>query len=370
MKLFANTWLMTIATAFLLLYALSDAYFGHLFVSHALLLISIVLLMFDVHLQFKTKQPNSISAEETEHNTVVHTALEEIENQCHFFKDELQQVQSIVSSASDSLTGSVSGLDNNNKNQQDILQKLVNNLRDIIVDTGSTVENNSDINTFPHQTEVIVESFIDTIIHLQKNNHTLQKQIDQVTLKFNAIQQLLHHNSNEIPLTEEVFKHKFYQINSTVKGINSNINTVRSLLKELNQTDITIIKKAQLDLHSMWNKTSQFNQEITAYSQNLAQLSEEIQQHILSSVTSLQSEDVILQLTEHMLKRSSQMEEALSNLQRLYQTTEKNGPFPQSEAERLARFKTLSQTLKENFANLTSNPVAQKNMTPGEIELF
>jgi len=370
MKLFANTWLMTSATAFLLLYALTDAYFGHLFVSHALLLISIVLLMFNVHLQFKSKKQQPISMDDTEHNTIVHTTLEEIENQCRFFKDELQQVQGIVSSATDNLTGSVSGLDTNNKNQQDILQKLVNNLRDIIVDTGSTVENNSDINTFPHQTEVIVESFIDTIIHLQKNNHTLQKQIDQVTLKFNAIQQLLHHDSKETPLTEEVFKHKFYQINSTVKGINSNINTVRSLLKELNQTDITIIKKAQLDLHNMWNKTSQFNQEISSYSKNLAQLSVEIQQHILSSVTSLQSEDVILQLTEHMLKRSNQMETALNSLQTLYQTASKNAPFPQSEAERLARFKTLSQTLKENFASLTNNPVAQKNMTPGEVELF
>ncbi|MDQ7075679.1 MAG: hypothetical protein Q9O24_11135 [Gammaproteobacteria bacterium] len=323
MKLFANPWLIVTATAFLLLYALTDAYFGHLFVSHALLLISIVLLMFNVHLQFKADRQRPNSKGDNEHNSVVHTALEEIANQCAFFKDELQQVQSIVSSASDNLTGSVSSLDNNNKNQQDILQKLVNNLRAIIVDTGSTVENNSDINTFPHQTEVIVESFIDTIIHLQKNNNTLQKQIDQVTLKFNAIQQLLHHDSSEIPLTEEVFKHKFYQINSTVKGIHSNINTIRSLLKELNQTDITIIKKAQLDVHSMWNKTSQFNQEISAYSHNLSQLGEEIQQHILNSVTSLQSEDVILQLTEHMVKRSQQMETALNSLQRLHQAAKK-----------------------------------------------
>lgn len=122
----------------------------------------------------------------------------------------------------------------------------------------------------------------------------------------------------------------------------------------------------------LMEKSRSFNQDVEQSAAEISDIAGVVDQEVRQAVTSLQFQDMVTQILGYMSGRVKNLESLLDNLARLSLVKEGDEDLDrwQDCEKRLQEFKNGLARASEILEGASHNPVSQKSMDQGSIELF
>jgi len=327
-------------------------------------------------------------------------AIQQIAAQFNTVSNDLEQVKSIISDSTSNLSESVTGIHAETTNQNQILDDLIDKLLALTSQSRDEGDQES-VGNFTKETERIVSKFIQTIREMSSTSESitgdfgnmfdrindvvnLLDDVDQITSQTNllalnaAIEAARAGEAGRgfAVVADEVrsLSHRTAQFSDEIRGLTTStrdsISSVQATLDSITNTDMAVIEDAQSEISDMWQQTQSINENILSRTGQITELSESIQTHIQKGVMSLQSDDMVSQLMDHLNVKIDSLQLFIN------QIIELHGQANDDQTEeglklRAQKMNDLAQQSQASFASLSSSKaVLNQNMDVGEIELF
>ncbi|HGX92566.1 MAG TPA: hypothetical protein ENK35_04545 [Candidatus Tenderia sp.] len=337
----------------------------------------------------------------SQHNRYIDTASDTITTQFSLMREELSQALNIVNSATSKLSKSFTGLKSDSTTQKEQLRELVDRLLEVTRGTEHR-EQSEGIERFSQESENISEVFVSTIKNMKEASANIARNFDEMDRQFNEVVKLLN-DVNEITsqtnllalnaaieaarageagrgfavVAEEVRSLSFRteQFSNQIRDLVS--NTQRSIadssetVQHIASTDMSVPLSSQGSIKDIWHEMQHLNERVMGQSDVIGDLSESIQRHVVEGVISLQFEDIVAQLVDHISRRSDALQEFVD------QVVAANAGVEDCSENRLAqlrlRLEKLSQLVESSparFAGLEHKAVSQQSVDIGDVSLF
>ncbi|MFV2061144.1 MAG: methyl-accepting chemotaxis protein [Gammaproteobacteria bacterium] len=158
------------------------------------------------------------------------------------------------------------------------------------------------------------------------------------------------------------------QIKEVVNNAHVNIDKAQKSISSMASKDMSVAIQSKQRVEEMFEQVGEINEFIEVKLSDISQISEQINNSVGVAVRSLQFEDIVRQLVEHINLRIVGVEESF----RLINNSVVNDGNEIS-AEYIDELKLMHENIKNNIligAENSGNPVSQKSMDEGAIELF
>lgn len=326
-----------------------------------------------------------------ENRVLLNTIIEDVSLQIGTIKSEVERVQSLVTGAIGNLQKSFDGLNQKTQTQKFVAENLLNALTDTTTEK-KTESDSINFRTFIVETEQVLEYFVDNVVDTSKSSMLLMHKIDDMNHSIESIVTLLDDvraisdKTNLLALNasieaarageagrgfsvvaDEVRKlaiqsHEFNdQINSVVVKTIDNMESARELITVLASKDMNAALNSKKRVNEMTDEISQLNNSAESSTQELSQITADINQQVAIAVRALQFEDMVIQLIQQLKTRiefSSSVLTKIISLENSDSTT---------KTDQLQQLISEMNNLK---TSLTRDVVQQESMDEGEIELF
>jgi len=143
-------------------------------------------------------------------------------------------------------------------------------------------------------------------------------------------------------------------IKSSISAANNSVDSVKSINME---TQL----ESKDQVNEMWGEVGKLTEKTTEQSQLINDIAHHIQQHVSSSILSLQFEDLTVQSIEHVSTRLKTLQQLAGYTKPLYLNNSDKASLTTLKSQ-LAQAKTGSRQFELNSQ--------QQNMQEGNIELF
>jgi len=158
------------------------------------------------------------------------------------------------------------------------------------------------------------------------------------------------------------------QIGDSVDGISNALQAVESAIFEMAEQESKLVDDATGKVEGLIEKSKGFNQGVAESAEEISQISEQVGAEVGAAITSLQFQDMASQLIGHVNGRLQNMSPILESLGDFTQAQQQS---EQEELEiRLESLLVRLQDVSTRVENVQHNPVSQKSMDEGDIELF
>lgn len=307
---------------------------------------------------------------------------------------DLDQLISIIGSATNSLSGSFTNLENDSMGQQQILQNLIDQL--VKVAAGDEhAEQTSGITRFATETEAIVGNFVGTFRSVRTASDQMTESFRYMTERVSKVVGMLN-EVNEITsqtnllslnaaieaarageagrgfavVADEVRKlsQRTSEFNNQIRG---QLNEIETSIAKVNETvyavasiDMSAAENSQLQMSGMWEQMRQLNARVVAQSSSITELSDKIKQHVQVGVVSLQFEDMARQLIEHTRRRVELMSDSVHEL------TRSMGRHFNDVDSLATALQQCNQSLAPRLEAVSHKSVAQHGVSTGSVDLF
>ncbi len=310
--------------------------------------------------------------------------------QLEHLRVEVDQVGGLVHSATDTMSGSFTRLEGASSNQQQMLRQLVGQLMQVASGTEHQRQSAS-IGRFAEETQQLVQDFID---NLQKTRATgnlistnfarMHQHVDSVVKLLNDVSAITSQTNllalnaaieaarageagrgfavvaDEVRSLSQRTDQFSAQIRQIVSEIEASISQVDPDVEAVAHMDLGIADRSRERVSEMWGEMARLNEEVTRQSGQISEISVRIQEYVNSGVISLQFEDMVTQLLEHMRKRLTGMTGFTTALA---QAATGTGDRSAAATDALARW-------QGEFAGLERKSVSQQSVDTGDVELF
>lgn len=311
-------------------------------------------------------------------------------------KTESQQVQGILADAIEKLVGSFTGLEEQSRRQQALALTLTHT--DTQGDAGSM-----NFETFLQEIDRSLRTFVDSAAHNSETARDLVQKMNTANTQFQGVLSMLGEvkkiadQTNLLAINaaveaaragaagkgfavvaEEVRSlsirsNKFSeQIGESVSGIAEALNTVEKVIQEMASQDDQVVSTAQQQVGALMEKSSVFNRNVQNSAAEISSVSEQVGLEVRSAVTSMQFQDMSTQVMGHINKRVEVLDSVLSSLAQLplaCQSMEEQDLYADCEG-RIKHFKQGIVEASSLIEQARHNPVSQKSLDEGDIELF
>jgi len=315
-------------------------------------------------------------------------------------KSELSQVKNIIVDAIGDLQNSFSGLNVHSRAQEQIVVSLIENMAsqndDSEVDDSNT---KLSFAQFASETKTVMTYFVDQVVGVSRESMMMVHVIDDIAVQMVQVVDLLSDvkiiadQTNLLALNaaieaaragdagrgfavvaDEVRKlsknsNKFSeQIKEVVNNAHLNIDKAQKSISSMASKDMSVAIQSKIRVEEMFEQVGEINEFIEEKLGDISHISDEINDSVGVAIRSLQFEDIVRQLVEHINERIIGVEESFLLVSNSLANDNSRYSFQHVE-----ELKEMQQHIKNNIligVVNSGNPVSQKSMDEGEIELF
>jgi methyl-accepting chemotaxis protein len=313
--------------------------------------------------------------------------------------DMTAQAQSVMTSATQKLAGSLTGLKHESSDQREMLRALVEDLLSLAT-SEDHIKESEGLYKFTQETQGIINEFISTVQQLKEGGdeiarkfaymndqvsqvggllndiNTINKQTDLLALNA-AIEAarageagrgfaVVADEVRNLAQRTNVFSG---QIKLMLENIGTAIREVDAAVVTASSVDLGVAAKSQDNVHHMWEEMKVLNTHAGEQSRQITEVSEKIHALVMQGVLSLQFEDIVRQMLDQIRERALAIEEYLSGFIDLHlDSLEKDG-LKRLE-QRIKTLEEMDARAHDNFARISGKTFSQSNVDAGDVELF
>jgi len=312
-------------------------------------------------------------------------------------ENETAQVKGLVSGAIEGLSTSFYQLNEKSQEQKEIVGSVIEDMSSTSASSGGGDSSASNINEFIESTKEILDHFVENMVETSVESMRLVYSLDEMWEKINKIFSVidnLHGISDQTNLlalnaTIEAARAGEYgrgfavvasevrklsmssnefsnDINAMVKDAMSGIQESRDVIKRIAAKDTNIVLTSKTRVEDMMVSIEEL-QEATNNSLSIVDdMAGDIRNSVNAAVTSLQFEDMVVQLCDHIGNRTLVVAGFIDEFESAIDSVSKDGLGMKS----LNRVKLACDGLIENISSVEHKAVGQSGMGSGEAELF
>lgn len=262
-----------------------------------LVLLALWALADDVELRSEPRDPMPDSGELFSYGQLRNEAMANLAEQFGRVRDELEQICGIIGDATESLSGSVTGLHNASSNQRVALEALLTQLRARTAETRE-LGCRETVGHLGEEADGLITRFSEALESVSFSGNTVKKLAERLAVSARD----LSDREDSAGLAEELRR---------IAGMAA---AVADEAKTLTAGSQPLILEARDGVQQMSRKSRELDRTITEHTEAISELSEDIQRHVQEGVRSLQYEDMVSQLTVHMSQRVEVLESYIQSL--------------------------------------------------------
>ncbi len=381
-----------------------------LILSPAAALSGLLVLCFWIIMTIRSEQPDAASkrlcfkdkAERESLDNAVHGLVLGLDagftSVAHQMRDELASIRNLVSDAVKTLQQSFEGLSQQVNMQQAIVNELVSGMKG--AEDGQS--NKGSFAAFTEHTDEVLRYFIDYVVNLSAGSMNMVGQIDDMSDRMNEVDNLLDDvkaiadQTNLLALNaaieaaragdsgrgfavvaDEVRKlsQRSARFNEEIRTVlaaaQENVNDARATVGELASKDMNFALKSKSRVDEMMKHINTVNKKTEAHIAKISDITSCIDSHVGDAVRSLQFEDIVGQLTEFSSGHLGCIESMIQSIDEgikdlLLSSDDGIDAYIKGLEDVCKRVAALDEATRVKL----HNPVSQKNMSEGEVELF
>ncbi|KIH75455.1 methyl-accepting chemotaxis protein [Geoalkalibacter ferrihydriticus] len=309
-------------------------------------------------------------------------------------KTENDQVRTLLADAIEKLINSFTGLEEQTRRQQELALGLAGK--------GGGAQNGLSFETFLAEIDEVLKVFTDAIGRNSDMARTMVQSMSETSRQFQTVLGLLGEvkkiadQTNLLAINAAVEaaragqagkgfavvagevrslsirSNRFSdQIGSSVEGISQALADAQKIVNQMASQDQMVTGSARQRVDALMDKTREFNAGVEASGREISQSSEQVATEVRHAVTSLQFQDMATQVLGTVNSRVENLESLLGGLAVLSLEHRGAGEDLSDECRnRLEDFKTALEEASRLLEKASHNPVSQKSMDEGDIELF
>lgn len=328
-----------------------------------------------------------------------HLLLEEcstrFSGQFDIVRGELGQVQTLLSEAIVSLTGSFHSMHEHTQRQRDV---------SLTVTSGADGDRGNRFDEFVKDTTAVMQRVVDSIVGNSKLGMELVELTESISARTQDVQSILSEigaiakQTNLLALNAAieaarageagrgfaVVADEVRDLSGRTSQFSQQINKViQDMQVTVKQTELAIQRMASQDLTFAFESKQNVEKIIgTMEAQNEARMgalgtlggiTDEVDMQVGRAVTALQFQDIVSQLLGHVGRRVDAIDDVSRHLGGLAQTLQRNAATPDAAGALLSlrnETRVVAERLKDMEQMTANNPVSQNEMSQGDIELF
>lgn len=319
------------------------------------------------------------------------------EEQVVNMKTEISQTQEILSDAIHKLINSFTGMEAHTRQQQQLALKLTENNPQ-----ADSASGEASFEQFIHETSDTLNSFVETTVEISKIGMTLVDMMDNIKHEVDNIMgalgeiQAISQQTNLLALNAAIEAarageagrgfavvadevRKLSARSSSFSGlIGQHMNTVHSSVQDAEKAiynmaskDMNIALQSKTRVQGMMSSVSDMNNRMTTTVEQLSAIANDVAEDVRVAVTSLQFQDMSNQLLSHIRTRVETIESMLQTMASVSMEEDTRIDNPADESRlRLQRFQLAIDEATDAIQKMKHNPVSQKQVSAGDIELF
>ena len=323
-------------------------------------------------------------------------------SQYRTMQGELAQVRTILTDAIDKLIVSFTSLNEESRRQQEIALQMTS--RHTNHDQEAQGEENGFVSFegFVKETSDTLTLFVESTIETSKTAMSLVEMMDEMSASVDNILSVLGEVeaiskqtnllalnaaieaarageagrgfavvADEVRNLSDRSNHFSNQIRGQMDSVHGSVWRAEQAINALASKDMNFALRNKTRVQEMMDSIQVINTEMADAVNELTGISTQVEHNVNTAVTSLQFQDLTTQLIGHIDKRISAMEAVMDSIAAI--PLDDAGANADTTIEcrlRLKRFKEAIAEAAELIEKVKHNPVAQAEMSAGDIELF
>lgn len=320
-----------------------------------------------------------------------------IQSELGVIHKDLDQVKHIIGDAIVDLNSSFTSLHDQSAKQNQLVGSVIADMDESSADTDRVT-----YYEFAKETKSVLQYLVDQVLSISRESMDMAYRIDDVVVKMDEVVALLvdvksiADQTNLLALNAAIEAARagdagrgFAVVADEVRKLSHNSNEFGDQIREvvmsakhnIAQAQQTVSKMASKDMsvaiHSK-EKVDKMLIQVTAMNETIAQrmgvvtgITGDIDSSVNIAVRSLQFEDIVTQLVEHVRSRAGWLDNILGEMQGILHVKEDgSGNDMQTCVRKLVEIKDEVESSIDIPKFNLSKPVEQKSMAEGEVELF
>lgn len=312
-------------------------------------------------------------------------------NEISFAQIELQNMRSIVSSASENLGNNLSGLESDSENQLELLKRLVDELVEA-TSQKSQLEQQQGMQQHSQESERIVSELVSQIEKIISSASNIGDQFKVIQEHVIAVDGMIGDIINitsqtnllalnaaieaarageagrgfavvadEVRSLSQRTDQFSEQIRKQIEAIKNDMNEIDTTVNDVASIDMGQQLNLQVRIQDMWKDVSGLTNKATGQSKAINEIAERIRSYVISSVVSLQFGDLTVQSIDHIDARLTLLGELMNQSINIMQNS--------SDIEAIHEIKQKLDSALNNSKQFELDE-KQQNMQQGDIDLF
>jgi methyl-accepting chemotaxis protein len=164
------------------------------------------------------------------------------------------------------------------------------------------------------------------------------------------------------------------QIRKNITQVQESVHSTENAIDKMASHDMTFALESKSQVESMMSELQAFNAEMAQSAQTLSAVTHAVESNVNTAVTTLQFQDMVTQLLNHVKERINALDGVAGKLGALARDLAVTGTPSADQERRVRGLRVACDELLNVLATIAQrtnrSPVRQASMTSGEIEMF